>query len=315
MLIKPIFSDKYEPKTIETLPVNTSLITLFKNFIKINRIQLLLISDDDYLKLTIVKLFIKTLSVNNNDILYTSKLKEQGVSKMRYEIKMFCQTPSKFGKKILVVDDIHIFSGTIQKLFVNNIDKWNKNIHVLVTTNNIYSVDEILVTRLFPINIPSISSTNIIKMIKNICSNEQLNISDTSQNLICLLSQQNIQNVYHILEKCVLLQKANIEITTDIIKKCSTLINFDILKQYFILCKNRELHAGYYHLLKIIDNGHSVLDILNEISNYSKITDILNEEQKYKCCKLVAQYIVVFITIHEEELELLLFTQDFLDIF
>jgi DNA polymerase III gamma/tau subunit len=315
MILETNFSDKYSPKTLENLPVNPSLITLFQNFIKINRIQLLLISEDEYLKLTIIKLFIKTLAINQQDMLFTSKIRDQGVTNMRYEIKMFCQSPSKYGKKLLVIDDIHIFSESIQKLFVNNIDKWSKNLHVLVTTNNIYSVDEILVTRLFPINIPSVSTQKVNDMIKYICDKEELNISNTSQELISLLSQQNIQNVYHVLEKCRLLQAANIEITSDIIKKCSTLINFDMLEQYFIFCKNGDVLSGYNHLLKIIDNGHSVLDILNEISNYSKISDILNEEQKYKCCKIVSQYIVVFITIHEEELELLLFTQEFVDIF
>lgn len=315
MILETNFLDKYAPTTIENLPIDGSLKILFSNFIKINRIQLLLISHDEYLKLLIIKILIKTLRINNDDILFTSRMKDQGVTAMRYEIKMFCQTPSKHGKKILVVDDIHTFSESIQKIFINNIDKWSKNIHVLMTTTNIYSVDEILVTRLFPINISSVSNNTLIHMIKTTCTSEKIAITDESQNLICALSQQNIQNIYHVLEKCMLLQSGGITITSDIITQCCTLINFNTLKQYFEFCKGGDIMKAYNHLLKIIENGHSVLDILNEIYNYIKATDILSEEEKYKCCKIVSQYIVVFIIIHEEELELLLLTQEIVDIF
>lgn len=315
MILETNFLDKYAPTTIENLPINESLKALFCNFIKMNRIQLLLISHDEYLKLLIIKILIKILKINNDDILFTSNMKDQGVAAMRYEIKMFCQSPSKNGGKILVVDDIHTFSESIQKLFINNIDKWNKNIHVLMTTDNIYSVDEILVTRLFPINISSVSNNTLIHMIKTTCTSEKIAMTDESQNLICALSQQNIQNIYHVLEKCMLLQSGGVAITSDIIKQCCTLINFNMLKQYFEFCKAGDIMGGYNHLLKIVDNGHSVLDILNEIYTYIKASDFLCEEEKYKCCKIVSQYIVVFIIIHEEELELLLFTQEIVDIF
>ena len=315
MILETNFLDKYAPTTIENLPINESLKALFCNFIKMNRIQLLLISHDEYLKLLIIKILIKILKINNDDILFTSNMKDQGVAAMRYEIKMFCQSPSKNGGKILVVDDIHTFSESIQKLFINNIDKWIKNIHVLMTTDNIYSVDEILVTRLFPINISSVSNNTLIHMIKTTCTSEKIAMTDESQNLICALSQQNIQNIYHVLEKCMLLQSGGVAITSDIIKQCCTLINFNMLKQYFEFCKAGDIMGGYNHLLKIVDNGHSVLDILNEIYTYIKASDFLCEEEKYKCCKIVSQYIVVFIIIHEEELELLLFTQEIVDIF
>lgn len=314
MVLEKLFSNKYSPSTLLTLPLDNELIQLFNNFIRINRIQLLLISDDDYLKSIIVKTFISTLSIDRYDTLFVSKIKDQGVTNMRYELKMFCGSPSKFGKKLLVIDDIHIFSETIQKLFVNNIDKWNKNIHILVTCNNIYNVDEILTIRLFPINIPCVSFEKIKIIVETICCNESITLDSSNKNLISRLSRHNIQNAYHVLEKCKLLQ-SSIQITPDIIKQCCTLIKFDILEEYFTLCKKKHLKPAYRYLLKIIDNGHSVLDILNEIYNYNKNSNILDEKQKYRICKIISDYIIVFITIHEEELELLLFTKEVIDIF
>jgi len=67
--------------------------------------------------------------------------------------------------------------------------------------------------------------------------------------------------------------------------------------------------------MSIIENGYSVLDILNKIYKFIKKTNLLEEEEKYKCFKIVSSYIVVFTTIHEEEIELLLFSQDISSIF
>lgn len=314
MILVKNYCEKYSPKILDNLPLDNSLIQLIKQFISIERVHLLLISEDDYIKNLMVKSLLNTLNTQKEDTLYVSKIKDQGVTNIRYEIKIFCQSPSKYGKKTLIIDDIHIFSEAIQKLFINNIDKWNKNLNIIVTSNNIYNVDEILVTRLFPINVPVIRKGILKNIVNNICKNEKIEISEENQNLIVSLSQQNVQNIYHILEKCKLLQ-SNVDISSDIIKECSTLINYDILESYFEYLKKKQLLEGYKYLLKITENGHSVLDILNEIYSYIKHTRLLSEDEKYKCCKIVSSYIVVFITIHEEELELLLFTQELSEIF
>ena len=81
------------------------------------------------------------------------------------------------------------------------------------------------------------------------------------------------------------------------------------------MVKEKKLKEGYNYLIGITDKGHSVLDILNELYLFIKITKIINEEEKYKCCKIISRYIVHFITIHEEELELLLFTDELIKIF
>jgi len=309
-----IIAEKYTPQKIIDLPIDPSHIQLFNLFIRINRIHLLLISDSDFLKTTTINAHLKELNKKEEDILYISKIKDQGSTNIRYETKIFCQSPSKHGKKILIIDDIHNYSESIQKLFVNCIDKWGKNISIFVTCNTIYNVDEILATRLFPIHINKISRSYISNLVKTICSSESIDLDEDIQNIVVSLSESNIQTLFHILEKCRLLQKS-VEITADILNNCCTLINYDDLSMYFNLVKKNEVYKGYLHLMGIIENGYSVLDILNEIYKFIRVTQILTEEEKYKCFKVVSFYIIVFTKIHEEEIELLLFSQEISCIF
>ena len=79
---------------------------------------------------------------------------------------------------------------------------------------------------------------------------------------------------------------------------------------YFELLRENNVWDAYNHLLQVLENGYSVIDVLNELYFFVKTTDILSEKEKYSCFKIISDYIVTFITIHEEELELLVFTKD-----
>ena len=56
------------------------------------------------------------------------------------------------------------------------------------------------------------------------------------------------------------------------------------------------------------------MDILDSYFSFIKITDIIKEETKYKIIKLICEYISYFHTIHEEPIELVLFTNALLKI-
>jgi hypothetical protein len=56
------------------------------------------------------------------------------------------------------------------------------------------------------------------------------------------------------------------------------------------------------------------MDILDNFFAFLKITDLLNEEQKYKVIPYICKYITIFHTIHEDDIELTLFTNNLVQI-
>jgi DNA polymerase III subunit gamma/tau len=305
------FIEKYSPKYILDLPYKTEFVNTLKNFINIKHLYLLLINNDAYIKSTIIQCILNELKIPKEDILYLSNIKDPGITNLRYEIKQFCQTPSiTREKKIIILDEINTYSETVQKIFVNYIDKFSKNLFFIATTTSLYSVDDILNTRLFPLNIPSIENIFIKNSCKKISEIENIKITPEAIDYITVISDNSIQFMFNILQKCKLLLRP---ITLDLIKELSTLIHFDNLKKYIILCKEHNLSEGYSYLLKFVENGYSVLDIMNELYFYVKITDILTEEQKYKIFIIICKYIEIIISIHEEEIELLLFTRNIIN--
>lgn len=312
--MKQNFLEKYMPNTISELPLNQNFISLIKNFIDINEMNFLLISEHDFFKNIVVNSLLNEMKLPSHEIIFISQIKDQGVSNIRYELKLFCQTPSSVigRKKLMIIDDIHLFTDNIQKLFINNIDKWKKNIHFVITCDNVYNVDEGIVSRVFPLYIPIIEKDLIHKKILDISSKESIEMDDDSMEFCLSLPENNIQSLYHILQKFWLLDEY---LTLEKVHQCSTLIKPEQISKYISLCKSGKIHKGYNLLLEFIENGYSVIDILNELYLFMKTTKTLEEEEKYSCCKFISKYIINFITIHEEELELLLFTSDMCKIF
>jgi hypothetical protein len=67
-------------------------------------------------------------------------------------------------------------------------------------------------------------------------------------------------------------------------------------------------------IFKLNDKGYSVMDILDNYFIFIKTTTILTEDQKYKIIPYLCKYITIFHNIHEDEIELALFTNNLIKI-
>ena len=68
-------------------------------------------------------------------------------------------------------------------------------------------------------------------------------------------------------------------------------------------------------LYDIHDKGYSVMDILDNYFLFVKNTHLLSEEYKYDIIPIICKYITVFHNIHEDEIELALFSNNVFSVF
>ena len=57
------------------------------------------------------------------------------------------------------------------------------------------------------------------------------------------------------------------------------------------------------------------MDILDTYFTFIKKTSIVNEEIKYKIIPIICKYISIFYNLHEDEIELSLFTNNLIQLF
>jgi DNA polymerase III delta prime subunit len=312
---QPLFLNKYQPLYFKDFETDKEMIEILKTLINMNNLNILFIGDIGSGKTTYLNASIKEYykGVNYNDykdnILHINSLKEQGINFYRNDVKTFCQTCSsvKGKKKIIVLDDIDIINEQSQQVFRNCIDKYSHNVHFISSCSNSQKVIESLQSRLILIKIKPLQKENLNKIMKKIIISENISILDDAQEFILNICNNNAKILINYLEKFKLLnQEINLELSTNI----CTNISFLSFQEYTNLLKNDNLSDAIKLLYNIYDKGYSVMDILDNYFLFVKFTDTLTETQKYDIVPVICKYISVFHNIHEDEIELSLFSNN-----
>lgn len=244
-----------------------------------------------------------------DNIMYLNNSKEQGIHFYRNEVKTFCQTcsliPDK--KKFIVIDDIDYINEQSQQAFRNIIDKYSHNIHFICSCTNIQKVIESLQSRLIILKMRKIDNNILNTILNKIIQNEKISMDENSKQLLINLSNNSIRIMINYLEKFKLL---NIHIDYELVNTLCTDIHFNIFEQYLQFIKDNNLLSAINLLLNLFDKGYSVMDILDSFFLYLKVDDKLDENIKYKIIPYLCKYIHIFHDVHEDEVELSLFTNN-----
>jgi len=310
-----LFINKYQPVYFEDFGIEKEIIQMLKTLIILDNLNILLIGDVASGKTSLLNTLIKeyytgfTSKEYEENVLYINSLKEQGINYYQTNVKTFCQTCSsiKNKKKIVVLDDIDMINEQSQQVFRNCIDKFSHNVHFISSCNNIQKVIESLQSRFTIIKMKPLKRENLLNLIDMIQKNENIVMDDDAKDFIISVSNNTIKTLINYMEKFKLIEE---RVTYNLANSLSTNISFLIFEKYTNMIKNKELNEAIKLIYQIYDKGYSVMDILDNYFLFVKITDLLTEDEKYKIIPHICKYITIFHNIHEDEIELAIFTNN-----
>jgi DNA polymerase III delta prime subunit len=314
-----LFIHKFQPLYLNDFENDNEVINLLKELVLIDNLNILLIGNMASGKTSLLNAIIRdyytgyTSKEYEDNILYINSLKEQGINYYRTDVKIFCQTCSKIKnkKKIVVLDDIDLINEQSQQVFRNCIDKYSHNVHFISSCSNIQKVIESIQSRLTIIKIKQLKKENLINIINKITKSENIEIDEEAIDFIVNISNNTVKILINYMEKFKLL---NEKITLNLaIQLCSN-ISFLIFEEYTKLILEKKIKEAINLIYEIFDKGYSVMDILDNYFVFIKTSNILSEEQKYKIIPYLCKYISIFHNIHEDEIELSLFTNNIIEI-
>jgi DNA polymerase III delta prime subunit len=313
------FITKYKPYFIKDFHFDSDFSTALKTLFDIDDLNLLFVGEPNSGKTTFLYAIIreyyqlsKTDPIPESNILFINNIKEQGIQFFRNEMKTFCRSHSNiYGKKkLIIIDDIDMINEQSQQVFRNYIDKYNHNVNFISVCTNIQKIIESIQSRINIIHIPSLNDEQMRNIMNKIIEKEEINMDNESKDYLILISNHYIRNVINNLEKIHIL---DIPITIDICKNLCSNISFLQFEEYIrcILLKNNiGIKQAMSILYSIHDYGYSVIDILDYFFNFIKITNLISEDQKYRIIPIICNYTTIFHNIHEDSIELALFTKD-----
>jgi DNA polymerase III delta prime subunit len=273
------------------------------------------------------------------NILSINSLKDQGITYYRNDVKTFCQSMSSIPnkKKFVVLDDIDTINEQSQQVFRNYIDKYSYNVHFISSCNNLQKVNESIQSRMNIIKINMFKKSQLKELMERICAEEEIKIDEDAKDFIISISNHSIRTLINYLEKCKLILYKDVDkededetpncvnkkmsmsmsmsIDLELSKKICTNITFDEFIVYTETCKKGDLYDSYMLLYVLFDKGYSVMDILDNYFMFLKCYVGIPDEEKYKIIPVICKYITTFHNIHEDEIELVFFTKNIIEIF
>jgi len=314
-----LFVNKYQPLIFDDFGIDDEIIKILKTLIVMDNLNILLIGDIASGKTTLLNSLIREYYIGRNpkeyedNIMYINNLKEQGINYYRNDVKTFCQTCSviKGKKKFIVLDDIDLINEQSQQVFRNCIDKFSHNVHFISSCTNIQKVIESIQSRLTIIKIKPLQRENLFKIIGKIKACENISMDAEAEEFIVNISNKTVKILINYMEKFKLV---NEHITHQLAVKLCSNISFITFEDYTNLIKNKKLDEAIRLIYEIYDKGYSVMDILDNYFLFVKNTDILDETEKYNVIPIICKYITIFHNIHEDEIELALFTNNLIEI-
>lgn len=310
-----LFINKYQPLYFKDFEVDNEILNMLQTLITMNNLNILFIGDIGSGKTSFLNAAIREYYIGlspseyESNILHINSLKEQGINYYRNDVKIFCQTSTevKGKKKIVILDDIDLINEQSQQVFRNCIDKYSHNVHFICSCSNTQKVIESLQSRLSLIKIKPLDRFSLSKIMNKIKRAEKIHIDADAREFILNVCNNTAKILINYMEKFKLLDEP---ITLDLASKVCTNISFFSLRQYTQLILEKKVVEAIKLIYSIYDNGYSVMDILDNYFLFIKTTELLNEDQKYKVIPLICKYITVFHNIHEDEIELSLFTNN-----
>jgi len=314
-----LFINKYQPLHFNDFEMSTELIELLNTLVEMDNLNILFIGDVGSGKTSLLSALIREYYKNmdskiyQDNVLYINSLKEQGINYYRNDVKTFCQTccTVKNKKKIVVLDDIDMINEQSQQVFRNCIDKYSHNVHFISSCSNVQKVIESLQSRLSIIKIKPLQRENLYKIINKIKSAENIIIESDAEEFILDICNNTAKILINYMEKFKVLNRV---ITLELANQICTNISFLTFVEYTNSLKTKKLNESIGILYEIYDKGYSVMDILDNYFLFVKSTHLFKETEKYKIIPLICKYITIFHNIHEDEIELALFTNNLIQI-
>lgn len=308
---------KYQPKRFREFIINKGYIDLFNTFISMDRLNILLIGNSGCGKTTNIEAIIKEYygmdRIPPENLLYINSLQDQGIQYYRNDVKQFCQTKGsiKHKKKFVILDNLDTVNEQSQQVFRNYIDKYSHNIYFIASCTYKQKVIDSLQSRLTLVKLNNITLDDLSDLFDYIKSRENLQITSGSKMELLNICDYSVRKLLSYIEKFKLLNK---KIDMKNVKAICNNISFYDFEKYTEALLEKDIETAKNIIYALYDRGYSVIDIFDNYFTYIKYDSNLIEIQKFKLIKLICKYISIFHTIHEHQIELILFTNNAIEI-
>lgn len=178
----------------------------------------------------------------------------------------FLPTLAKY--RVYIIDEVHMLSAGAFNALLKTLEEPPKHVKFILATTEPQKLPATILSRCQRFDFKKISAENIIKNLKNICKECQIEYDDGALNLIAELSEGAMRDALSILERCA--QDGENKISEEKIKELVGIPKTVYIANIIESIIDYDANKALIETKNIIDDGKDPANILFELVKYTR---------------------------------------------
>lgn len=192
----------------------------------------------------------------------------------------FLPTLAKY--RVYIIDEVHMLSTGAFNALLKTLEEPPEHVKFILATTEPQKLLATILSRCQRFDFKKISNEDIIKRLKVVCKESNIEITETALNLIAVLSEGAARDALSILERCV--QEGSSSIDENKVKDLVGIPKFEYVHSIIKGIIEKDIEVSLKSLENVLDEGKDLENFLWEMIKYAK--DIL----MYKVSKKLEIY-------------------------
>lgn len=176
--------------------------------------------------------------------------------------------PTKAKYRVYIIDEVHMLSSGAFNALLKTLEEPPEHVKFILATTEPQKLPTTILSRCQRFDYKKISNPDVIKRLKVICKESNINITEEALNLIAVLSEGAMRDAISILERCSQEETEQIEISQ--VKNLVGLPSVEIISRLVSAIFDNDEIEALKQVQTVIDDGKDLYNFLWEIIKYLK---------------------------------------------
>jgi len=201
----------------------------------------------------------------------------EDIRSIREEVN-FLPTTAKY--RVYIIDEVHMLSTGAFNALLKTLEEPPEHVKFILATTEPQKLPATILSRCQRFDFKKISNENIIKRLKIVCNEANINITDEALKIIAVLSEGAMRDALSILERCMQEAEGNKPIDENDVKELVGIPKLVQINKITTAIFNKNIEEMLESLNQILNEGKDINNILWEIIKYIKDILVYKTTQK-----------------------------------
>lgn len=188
----------------------------------------------------------------------------EDVRAIRDEVS-FLPTIAKY--RVYIIDEVHMLSTGAFNALLKTLEEPPAHVKFILATTEPQKLPATILSRCQRFDFKKISESNIVKRLKFVCEQSNIDITEEAMNTIAILAGGAMRDALSILERCTQEQS---KITSEMVKELVGIPQTESVAKLVEQILNRDTKSAINSVAEIINSGKDIENFLWELTKYIK---------------------------------------------